>query len=262
MGVHDSRIAISPNKMKRVVVRRLSRIYTQQDLAVGNRVELEGQAAHYLTCVLRLAIDDVVTLFNGDGVDYLCDVLKINRQQVLVGVSASKDPKNESALKITLVQAITGDERMDYTVQKAAELGVYEIQPVFSSRVEVKLDDERQVKIMEHWRGVVISACEQSGRAVIPQILEPVTLDDWLTDNVDGQRLVLDPDARTKLSESVLDSNLVSVIIGPEGGFALQELEQVIASGVTAVSLGPRVLRTESAGPAAIAVLQVMAGDF
>ena len=243
-------------------MRRLTRIYTAQDLAVGNRVELEGQAGHYLTRVLRLTTDDVVTLFNGDGVDYLCQVLKINRQQVLVSVSGSKDPDNESALKITLVQAITRGERMDYTVQKAAELGVCTIQPVFSSRVEVKLDGKRQAKKLAHWRGVVISACEQSGRAVIPQVLEPVTLDDWLTDNTDLQRLVLDPDAGVKLSEIELDSTVVSVIIGPEGGFAPEELEQVIAKGVTAVSLGPRVLRAESAGPAAIAVLQVLGGDF
>jgi 16S rRNA (uracil1498-N3)-methyltransferase len=243
-------------------VRRLSRIYTSEDLAVGNIIELEGQAAHYLARVLRLSAGDPVTLFKGNGLDYLGEVLEMKRRQVLIRLSGSKNPATESQLKITLVQAITRGERMDYTVQKATELGVSIIQPVFSERVEVKLDEKRQAKRVEHWRGVVISACEQSGRAVIPQILEPLPLGDWLEGNCDGQRLVLDPNAGIKLGACELEGDTISVLVGPEGGFGLEELAQVTASGITAVSLGPRVLRTESAGPAAITVLQVMAGDF
>jgi len=245
---------------------RLSRIFIPEGLAVGEIVVLKGQAAHYLTRVLRLSVTDAVTLFNGNGEDYSGVVHEIDRQRVLVSLSAKQVPGTESPLKIMLVQAISRGERMDYTVQKAAELGVYSVQPLFTSRVAVKLDEKRRVKRLEHWRGVVTSACEQCGRAVLPQILEPLSLSDWLADEDDTQhdtqRLVLDPDAGLKLSKCKIPGDSVSVLVGPEGGFSPDEIMQVTAKGVTGVSLGPRIFRTESAGPAAIAVLQVIAGDF
>jgi len=241
---------------------RLSRIFIPEVLTVGETVVLKGQAAHYLTRVLRLAVADAVTLFNGNGEDYSGEVREIDRQRVLISLSGKQDPGTESALKIKLVQAISRGERMDYTVQKAAELGVHSVQPLFTSRVAVRLDDKRRVKRLEHWRGVVTSACEQSGRAVVPPILEPLSLTDWLADEDDTQRLVLDPDAGLKLSKCKITGDSVSVLIGPEGGFSPDEIKQMTAKGVTGVSLGPRIFRTESAGPAAITVLQVLAGDF
>lgn len=241
---------------------RLSRIYIPEVLTVGDTVELKGQAAHYLTRVLRLSAGDAVTLFNGDGFDYSGVVREMDRQRVLISLSDKRDPGTESALKISLAQAISRGERMDYTLQKAAELGVYSVQPLFTSRVAVRLDDKRRVKRLEHWRGVVTSACEQCGRAVVPQILEPLTLTDWLADEYDTQRLVLNPNAGLKLSNCKVSGDSVSVLIGPEGGFSPDEINQLMAKGVTGVSLGPRIFRTESAGPAAIAVLQVIAGDF
>jgi 16S rRNA (uracil1498-N3)-methyltransferase len=241
---------------------RLSRIYLPDELTVGDTIELKGQAAHYLTRVLRLSVADAVTLFNGSGEDYLGEVQQIDRQRVLVNLTIMRNPGTESPLKITLVQAISRGERMDYTVQKAAELGVYSIQPLFTGRVTVRLDEKRQIKRLAHWRGVVTSACEQSGRAVVPQVLEPLTLTDWLACESDDQRLVLDPDAGIKLSDCKVAGDSVSVLVGPEGGLSPDEIEQMTANGVTGVSLGPRIFRTESAGPAAMAVLQVIAGDF
>ena len=241
---------------------RLSRIFVPGVLTVGETVVLKAQAAHYLTRVLRLSVADVVTVFNGNGEDYSGEIHEIDRQRVLISLSAKRDPGTESPLKIKLVQAISRGERMDYTVQKAAELGVCSVQPLFTSRVAVRLDDKRRVKRLEHWRGVATSACEQCGRAVVPQILEPLTLADWLADEDDTQRLVLDPDAGLKLSNCRISGDSVSVLIGPEGGFSQDEIRQMTAKGVTGVSLGPRIFRTESAGPAAIAVLQVIAGDF
>lgn len=241
---------------------RLSRIYTSQELNIGDSVELQGQAAHYLTRVLRLSVGDSVMMFNGNGEDYSGEVQDIRRQRVLVSLSDSRVAATESGLKITLVQAISRGERMDYSVQKAVELGVYSIQPLFTDRVEVRLNDERRIKRLAHWREVVISACEQSGRAVVPQILEPLSLGDWLTGQSDVQLLVLDPDAGIKLSACTIDGGPISVLVGPEGGFSPEELDQLTEKGVSAVSLGPRVLRTESAGLAAIAVLQAIAGDF
>ena len=257
-NLHDTRIARIPRDQ----LMRLSRIFIPEGLMVGETVVLEGQAAHYLTRVLRLSVADAVTLFNGNGEDYSGVVREIDRQRVLISLSEKRDPGTESPLKIKLVQAISRGERMDYTVQKAAELGVYSVQPLFTSRVAVRLDDKRRAKRLEHWRGVVKSACEQCGRALVPQILEPLSLTEWLADEGDTQRLVLDPDAGFKLSKCGISGDSVSVLIGPEGGLSPDEIKQMTAKGVTGVSLGPRIFRTETAGPAAIAVLQVIAGDF
>ncbi len=151
---------------------------------------------------------------------------------------------------------------MDYSLQKATELGVFCIQPITSRRVEVRLDKKRQAKRLAHWQGVVISACEQCGRAVVPEVKAPLSLSEWLAVSETVQRLVLDPVAGPGMSSVPITGNAVSVLVGPEGGFTSKEMDDVQAMGVTAVSLGPRVLRTETAGPAAIAVLQAGVGDL
>jgi 16S rRNA (uracil1498-N3)-methyltransferase len=240
---------------------RQSRLYTPQALAVSDTVEVEGAASHYLARVLRLSMGDPVTLFNGDGRDYQGEICQLQRHTAIVRVVDSRNPGNESPLKITLVQAISRGERMDYSLQKATELGVFCIQPVISSRVEVRLDDKRQAKRLSHWQGVVISACEQSGRATVPEVKPPLSLEQWLAAVDEYPRLVLDPAAVIKMSSFSITGNAVSILVGPEGGFTDEELERVRSVGVTAVSFGPRILRTETAGPAAIAVLQSIAGD-
>ena len=147
---------------------RQSRIYTSQTLLPADSIELEGKASHYLTRVLRLSEGDSLTLLNGDGRDYSAEISGVRNKLVQVRLLESKKPGNESPLKINLVQAICRGERMDYVLQKATELGVFSIQPLKSQRVEVRLDETRQAKRMAHWQGVVISACEQSGRALVP----------------------------------------------------------------------------------------------
>ena len=241
---------------------RLSRVYTGQPLLSADNVELAGSVSHYLTRVLRLSEGDSVSLFNGDGRDYSGEICEIRRQHLLVRINRSELNGNESPLKITLVQAISRGERMDYSLQKATELGVFCIQPVTSHRVEVRLDKKRQAKRLAHWQGVVISACEQSGRAVVPEVKAPLSLSEWLAAPETVQRLVLDPVAETGMSSWPITGNAVSVLVGPEGGFTSKEMDDVRVMGVTAVSLGPRVLRTETAGPAAIAVLQAGMGDL
>ena len=246
---------------------RRSRVYTAQALAAGKTVELSGSAAHYLARVLRLALADPITLFNGDGRDYAGEICAIERDRVFVSLGDARVVDNESRLKITLVQAVSRGERMDYSLQKATELGVNCIQPVMSRRVEVRLDQKKQAKRLLHWRGVVVSACEQSGRAIVPEVKSLLTLQQWLQARGEvpadaTQCLVLDPLATTRLSEVAIDPPAISVLVGPEGGFSNTEMEALLAGGLKAVSLGPRVLRTETAGPAAIAVLQTIAGDF
>ena len=241
---------------------RQSRIYTSQALLSTDVVELAGPASHYLTRVLRLSKGDPVTLFNGDGRDYAAEISEIRSQRVLVRLAGGKTLANESPLKITLVQAVCRGERMDYALQKATELGVFCIQPLISHRVEVRLDAARQVKRMTHWQAVVISACEQSGRAVVPEVKPLLSIPQWIKAADESPRLVLEPFSENKLSHLSIQGDAISILVGPEGGFTDQEMEQVCANGVMAVSLGPRVLRTETAGPAAIAVLQAKTGGF
>ena len=241
---------------------RQSRIYTPEDLAAKEKVELTGSTSHYLSRVLRLSAGDCVILFNGDGRDYSGEICDVQRQGVTISLMASRVSENESPLKITLVQAISRGERMDHSLQKATELGVFCIQPVTSQRVEVRLDENRRAKRLAHWQGVVISACEQSGRAVIPDVKAPLCLDEWVKSSAGLTRLVLDPTAKTRLSSLSITADAVSIVVGPEGGFSDGEMEDLRMGGVKEVSLGPRVLRTETAGPAAIAVLQAVYGDF
>lgn len=241
---------------------RRSRIYTSQPLLSAESVELTGAASHYLARVLRLSKGDPLILFNGDGRDYSAQISEVQSKRVLVRLLDSAIPGKESPLKITLVQAICRGERMDYALQKATELGVFCIQPLISHRVEVRLDIARQAKRMKHWQGVVISACEQSGRAIVPEVKSPLSMFEWMAEADDSPRVVLDPFAENKLSGLSVGGDVISILVGPEGGFTQEEVDAVRLSGLKAVSLGPRVLRTETAGPAAIAVLQAKTGGF
>jgi len=241
---------------------RLSRIFTAQPLRAEQSVELEAPAGHYLTRVLRMSEGDDIILFNGDGADYPAVIAEVRSQRVVARITGNLSPGNESPLRISLVQAICRGERMDYVLQKATELGVYRIQPLITQRVEVRLDGARQEKRMQHWQGVVTSACEQSGRAFVPAVEPPLSLTDWMTGADRSLSLVLDPLADNRLSGLSVKGDSISVLVGPEGGFTDEELNALRSKGLLSVSLGPRVLRTETAGPAAIAVLQAKSGDF
>jgi 16S rRNA (uracil1498-N3)-methyltransferase len=245
---------------------RSSRIYTDQVLDGIDRVGLRDNAAHYLSRVLRVCVGDGVILFNGNGRDYSGNITDVQRQQVNIDLTGDVNPVKESPLRITLVQAICRGERMDYSLQKATELGVHAVQPVFTHRVGVKLAGKRLASRMDHWRAVVISSCEQSGRAMVPGIWSPMSFEQWLSCNGDTEsrtlRILLDPLARMGLTECIIPDGDVCMLVGPEGGMSPDEIDQARSAGVTAVSIGPRIMRTETAGPAAIAVLQALAGDF
>lgn len=240
---------------------KLHRTYTPQPLEPGAEIELDPRASHRLGRVLRTHKGDEVVLFNGDGRDYAATVTAASRTAVSARVGTAAGVNNESPLRITLAQGIARGERMDYALQKAVELGVSGVQPLFCRRTEVKLAGERLYRRIDHWRGVIISACEQSGRAKLPDLHEPLKLDDWLAAPPEGPRLVLRPEGRTGLS-GLARRDEVCLLIGPEGGLEPGEVESAEAADFLPVRLGPRILRTETAGPAALAVLQAMWGDM
>jgi len=240
---------------------RIHRVYTKQVLEPEQEISLAGPAAHYLGRVLRVTAKDAIVLFNGDGHDYVTEWVRAGKGEIILLVASRLPAVPEPGVSITVVQAISRGERMDQTLQKCTELGAARFQPLLSERVEVKLKADKLEKRMEHWQGVVIAACEQSGRAVVPEVLPPLRFHDWLKADADACRLVLAPGAGTPLARSDFPV-AVQIVVGPEGGFSDTELQQMTDKGIKSVSLGPRVLRTETAAPAAIAVIQTRAGDF
>jgi len=240
---------------------RIHRVYTHHALEPGQQLTVDGKAAHYLSRVLRVNVDQSIVLFNGDGHDYVTQVLGAGKSDVSLSVLSRLPAARESGLRITVVQAVSRGERMDYTLQKCTELGATSFQPLFSERVEVRLRGDKLDKRLEHWQGVVNSACEQSGRARVPQVHLPLKITEWLTADDGDLRVVLAPGAPVALARADLRA-AVQIVIGPEGGFSEAELALMTSQGVQAVSLGPRVLRTETAAAAAVAVMQTLAGDF
>jgi 16S rRNA (uracil1498-N3)-methyltransferase len=241
---------------------RVSRFHVPQELAVGLEVALTEKTSHYVARVLKLRPDDPLVLFNGDGADYAAQLVSVVRQQVTARIHSRLPAVAESPLSVTLVQGISRGERMDLSLQKATELGAAAVQPVFTERVQVRLSGQRLDHRMQHWRSVLCSSCEQCGRARIPDLHPPLDLSAWLGQDSGSLRLVLDPEADRALSGLTLAPGPLDLLVGPEGGLSPTELALVIASGVVPVRLGPRILRTETAGPAALAVLQALAGDF
>lgn len=239
---------------------RVTRTFVDLPLQAGVSVQLPDDAIAHLGRVLRLRPGDTCVLFNGDGNDYTATLAEIGKKAGTAVIESAQVRTNESPLRITLIQGIARGDKMDWILQKATELGVAQIVPVHSQRGEVKLDGERARKRHEHWRQVVISACEQSGRATVPTVAPPC---DLVSMPIDAPvRLLLEPTAGTDLRTLKLQDAAVAIAIGPEGGWSERDLSQLEAAGFSGLRLGPRILRTETAGIAAIAALQAHFGDF
>lgn len=241
---------------------RLTRCHLEQPLAVGTTAVLPEAVAQHLLRVLRLREGDACVLFNGDGHDCDARIVAVGKREARVEITARRLIESESPLRITLLQGIARGEKMDWIVQKATELGVARILPVLSERSEVRLDGERAERRLAHWREVAVSACEQSGRALLPELVSPHPLAQ-VAGLRDGPGFVLDPSAEgSARNVAATLQQACTLAIGPEGGWSPRDLEQLRAAGFGGLRLGPRVLRTETAGIAAIAVLQALAGDL
>ena len=243
---------------------RTPRFHVDAELAVGRELALPKAPSRHLLGVLRGTIGDALCLFNGDGRDYAATLIEAGRT-ARVRIDAARENVTESPLAATLVQGVSRGDRMDATVRQAVELGASRIVPVQTRRGAVRLDAARAAKRHDHWRGIVVSACEQSGRARLPALEPLAPFDDWLAafDAASTTGLVLVPEAERSIASVPLEAGPdVTLVIGPESGLDPLEVEVALAAGLHAAHLGPRVLRTETAGPAALALLQARHGDL
>ena len=243
---------------------RLTRVYVDAPLGVGLLVELPEHVNGHLVRVLRLREGDPCVLFNGDGHDYEGRITNIGKRGVQAEIVSTRRIDNESPLSITLLQGIARGEKMDLILQKATELGVTRIIPVHSERSAVKLEGARAAKRLAHWRGVVASACEQSGRAVLPDVSEPAPLMQAVAEaGLPADRYILSPLAQTGIASMAAPAGgQLLIAVGPEGGWSARDLLSLEGEGFSGIKLGPRILRTETAGLAAIAALQMRWGDL
>ena len=231
-------------------------------LSPGSPYALPAEAARHAIQVLRLRAGDALVLFNGEGGEYGARIEDIRRAEVVVRVQEHKAVERESALQVHLAQGISSGERMDYTLQKAVELGVASIQPLTMLRSVVKLDAERAHRRTLHWQHVVSAACEQCGRNRVPEVHAPLSPEHWLATQPAGNKLFLSPEGETGLGDLAPPAGPLWLLAGPEGGFDARESALARTAGFQPLRLGPRILRTETAALAAIAALQALWGDF
>jgi len=243
----------------------MHRFYHSNPLDLNQIIILDEFSSHHALRVMRVKVDDFLVLFNGDGFEYRGRVSDINKKTINVEILSKEKNNSESPININLFQSISSNEKMDMVIQKATELGVNSIQPIFSSRSTIKLSLDRTKKRLMHWRQVSISACEQSGRSKIPTIKSPIGFDQVSKEikTTNSLNLVLHPDSQQPSSNLPHEySGDINIFIGPEGGFNQEEVSFLKKQNCINIQLGPRILRTETAPLAIIAILQYKYGDF
>lgn len=245
----------------------IRRIYTPENLSSDPSgaafVTLDKSASNHILKVLRMRQNDTVELFNGDGFSYYAVLSKLEKNQVTISLLERQLRETESPLNIHLYQGVSRGDKMDLTLQKSVELGVKSFTPIMTERCGVKLDEKRWKKKYEHWTKVIISACEQCGRNTIPT-LHPIKNIAELYSSLDTNSLFLEPKAGQRLSQTKLnlEAQEIKLLIGPEGGFSNNEFSQIKNSEAQPITIGPRILRTETAALAAVSAINVLWGDF
>lgn len=241
----------------------MPRFYCAQPLAIGQVIDLPESVVRHVQ-VLRLAYGDLITLFNGDGGEYAATISSIGKKNASAEIKAFSPQEAELPYAITLAQALPEASKMDWIIEKAVELGVAVVQPLAAKRCVVRLTSERAAKKSEHWQGIIVAACEQSGRNRLPHLAEPSDFKDWIGQHDMHLRILLTPHAEHSLSDWARHHppQAVTLLIGPEGGFTEQEEEAARAQNVLPLSMGARVLRTETAGLAALAALNAVWGEM
>ncbi len=234
------------------------RLYQNTPLNIDEELTLDEYASHHLLKVLRFPQGQSITLFNGDGFNYSAKVLETEKDCVVKLLSKDTNP-SESKLNITLAQGVAKGEKMDFLIQKAVELGVNKIIPILTERCVVKLSGDKLIKRTKHWKKIVIGACEQSGRSVIPEVVSPIGLDEFLQQSSVNGFVLHHRSEQTLLDMAIV--NKATVLIGPEGGLSEMEIAQATTAGYQSLLLGSRVLRTETASLVAISNMQLLWGS-
>lgn len=240
---------------------RIPRIYVDQDLRVSENFLLNEYASHYLSKVLRMQTDRELIVFNGQGGEYSAVIREVGKKQVSIQINQFTEENRQSPLDLHLAIGISRGERMDWVLQKATELGVSQIIPLFTERTEVKIKGEKQDKKMQHWQQIIISACEQCQRNLLPALHEPQFIGDWLKRVTTEYRFVLHHRNQQSLNKIAKPESL-TLLIGPEGGLTEEEIILAEEEKFQSLRLGPRVLRTETAPVAAISLVQYLWGDL
>ncbi len=241
--------------------KRKQRFFHKPKIEKKNTVSLKGKSAHYLTRVLRLKSGDNLILFDGSGAEWDGQIIHATTHQVDVKLLSKQSPKTESALEITLLQSISRSQRMDFVMQKATELGVKKIIPMTSQNSVVRLNESNLKNKMNHWKKIIISAAEQSGRVKLPDLFKPIPFSkELLNQHKTPGSYFLDTTGDSGFSSKKISKT--TIVVGPEGGFTVDEKQIAIAAGYKVVKTGPRLLRTETAPIMAISILQYLYGDF
>jgi 16S rRNA (uracil1498-N3)-methyltransferase len=241
---------------------RIPRFYLNDALVVDNTINAPTELAHYMSNVLRLRVGSPIVLFNGNGSDYPSEIVDIHKRKAQILINAQISLSVESPLHLHLGQGVSKGERMDIALQKAVELGVSEITPIITENCNVKLDEERWEKKHSSWQKLIIAACEQSQRNVIPVLHQPTSMKQWLGQPSELAKIILAPGAKQYLSTLKKPQKGFRIVIGPEGGLSEQEVYTATETGYTPVNIGSRILRTETAAIASLAILQANYGDI
>ncbi|MFT4928044.1 MAG: 16S rRNA (uracil1498-N3)-methyltransferase [Phenylobacterium sp.] len=245
---------------------RIPRIYHSTNLAdafsSGTLVALDPEAAGHIGRVLRMQPDQEIILFDGTGGEYNATIINASKKNVGVQLNDFNDRSCESPLSIHLGQGISRGDKMDFTIQKIVELGVTEVTPLFTERCGVKLSGERLEKKWQQWQKIMASACEQCGRNTVPVVHKPISLDLWLQQPSNELKINLHPRANDSIKTLSPPQNGIRLLIGPEGGLSDKEIDTTVTAGFTEIVLGPRILRTETAGLTVVAALQLQFGDL
>lgn len=236
------------------------RIYYPHPLAENNILSLDKATSHYLIHVLRLKDNEEIILFNGQGGEYAAKI-NIFKKNSEVHVLSFRDINLRSPLELHLGQSLVRGDRMDIVIQKATELGVNSITPLISANCQVRLDEARSQKRLQHWQNIAISACEQCGRTELPVIQTPILLNDWIRRSFAGISLLLEPSSQTSI-KNLSSQSEIRLAIGPESGWQAEEVASMVTQGFVACHLGPRILRTETASLVALTLLQGLFGDL
>jgi 16S rRNA (uracil1498-N3)-methyltransferase len=245
------------------VAEREPRIFFPHPLRSDDRFTLAEDQHHHLSRVLRLKVGARVRLFDGRGGEYAATIERIQREMSIVRTGEHHDIEKESSLPVRLAQGIGRGERTDYAIQKAVELGVTSIVPLLTRRGVVKLDPERALRRHDHWRGIIVHACQQCGRNRIPELFPAISLDEWLEHYESrGLDLLMDADSDSNITALDYESGLITLLVGPEGGLQAGEIDAAYAAGFRGITLGPRTMRTETAAVAGLTAVQLKWGDL